>query len=209
MKVTKPKHQDQRKDAIRYYTTTKRCCLNFRASFLFVRTCTHGYYTTQHVSGTFITFKSIGKTPSANGERPCIFGETPSVLKKAFVVLCLRLVGGIPRCGGGKNVATAANWAQKRVTCRVQSLSAAFARAIRAAKSKAQSSAGAFPCGNGTVSFSVFIFLPSLFSRPRQWLNIQPLAEVPDFSSSSAAEHSTARPNVAGSLRTPAERGSF
>ena len=108
------------------------------------------------------------------GETPFYYGERPLVLKTAFVALCFLLDGGIPRCGGVKNASPAANWAQKRVTRRVPSLSAAFARAFRTAKSKVQSSAGAFPCGNGTVSFSVFLFLPSLFFRLHPWLNIQP-----------------------------------
>ena len=80
------------------------------------------------------------------------------MLKKAFVALCFLIDGGIPRCGSGKNASTAANWAQKRVICRIPSSSAAFARAFHAAKGKAQASAGAFPCGNGAVSFSVFPF---------------------------------------------------
>ncbi|MBQ6141384.1 MAG: hypothetical protein IJI54_08865, partial [Kiritimatiellae bacterium] len=94
--------------------------------------------------------------------------------KTEFEALCFLLDGGILRCGGVKNAAPAANWAQKRVTCRVPSVSTAFTRAFRTAKSKVQSSAGVFPCGNGTVSFSVFLFLPSLFSRLHPWLNIQP-----------------------------------
>ena len=98
------------------------------------------------------------ETPFPYRETPFSHGETPLVLKTAFSALCFLLDGGIPRCGGVKNVATAANWAQKRVTCRVPSVSTAFARAFRTAKSKVQSSAGAFPCGNGTVSFSVFLF---------------------------------------------------
>jgi hypothetical protein len=80
------------------------------------------------------------------------------VPKTEFEALCFLLDGGIPRCGGGKNALTAANWAQKRVTCRVPSVSTAFARAFHAAKGKAQASTGAFPCGNGAVSFSVFPF---------------------------------------------------
>lgn len=162
----------------------------------------------QHL-GTRETPFPYRETPFSHGETPFYYGETPLMLKKAFVALCFLLDGGIPRCGGVKSVSPTANWAQKRVICRVPSSSAAFARAFHAAKSKAQASAGAFPCGNDTVSFSVFPFLPSLFSRPRQRLNIQHLAEVPVFSASSVVKHSTARSNAAGSLRTPAERESF
>ena len=98
------------------------------------------------------------ETPFSHGETPFYYGETPLMLKKAFVALCFLLDGGIPRYGGVKSVSPTANWAQKRVICRVPSVSTAFARAFHAAKSKAQASAGAFPCGNGAVSFSVFPF---------------------------------------------------
>ena len=51
----------------------------------------------------------IRETPFPYRETPFSHGETPLVLKKAFVALYFLIDGGIPRCGSGKNVATAAN----------------------------------------------------------------------------------------------------
>ena len=151
------------------------------------------------------------ETPFSHGETPFYYGETPLMLKKAFVALCFLLDGGIPRYGGVKNAAPAANWAQKRVTCRVPSVSTAIYQGVSHGKKQSpviRRSISLRQWCRLLLCISLF-FLPSLFSRPRQRLNIQPLAEVPVFSASSVVEHSTACSNAAGSLRTPAERESF